>query len=128
MTVSERRILKPADIFIISITVIIGVLLLFVFKSGGDPVAVITVDGETVRRINLTYAQDEIITLNTSPQVTLQVKNSEIRFINATCPDKTCENSGFLGKIGDTAACVPAKTVVTVTGDRRFDDVDAIAS
>ena len=128
MNNSERRLLRITDVLIITVVAFVGLALFFGGKTGnGNPVAVITVDGEETRRIDLTSAENEIITLNTLPEVTLEIKDSKIRFVNSLCPDKTCEKSGFLSEVGDTAACVPAKTVVTITGDGNSSDIDAVA-
>lgn len=128
MNNSGRRLVKIADVLIIAVIVVVATVLLFSNKSSNStPVAVITVDGEEIRRIDLSCTEDEIFTLNTLPEVTLEIKDTEIRFVNSLCPDKTCEKSGFLSKVGDTAACVPAKTVVTIEGDGNSSDIDAVA-
>ncbi len=128
MSNPERRLIKVTDVLIIAVATVIGLALLFVAKSGnGNPTAVITVNGEEIQRIDLNRAKDGVFALETSPKVTLEIKNSEIRFVNSQCPDKTCEKSGFLSEVGDTAACVPAKTVVTVIGDAESSDIDAVA-
>ncbi len=122
-----RRLIKITDLIIIAVVAVIAITLFFVGKnSNGKPIAVITVNGEETKRIDLTSAEDEVIIFRTSPEVTLEIKNSKIRFINSHCPDKTCEKSGFLSDVGDTAACVPAKTVVTIEGDDNT-DIDAVA-
>lgn len=119
---------KLADIIIIATICVIAVIFLFSgSKSQSEPVAVITVNGEDVERIDLNSADDTVFTLETSPTVTLEIKESKIRFVNSQCPDGTCEKSGFLSEAGDTAACVPAKTVVTVEGNKSHSDLDAVA-
>ena len=127
MEKSERKLIKPADVIIILLIAALSVYLLIGAFSPSDKslVAVITVNGEEVRRIDLSSAEDEIITLDTSPTVTLEIKDGRIRFIDSLCPDSTCENSGFLDSHGDTAACVPAGTVVTIQGSES--ELDAIA-
>lgn len=127
MNNSERRLVRFTDILIILFIAVMGVSLFISGKSNNEKsVAVITVNGKETRRIDLTSAEDEIIILNTLPEVTLEIKNSKIRFINSLCPDKTCEKSGFLSEVGDTAACVPAKTVVTIDGDSNSSEIDAV--
>lgn len=127
MEKSERKLIKPADVIIILLIAALSVYLLIGAFSPSDKslVAVVTVNGEEVRRIDLSSAEDEIITLDTSPTVTLEIKDGRIRFIDSLCPDSTCENSGFLDSHGDTAACVPAGTVVTIQGSES--ELDAIA-
>ena len=128
MEKSTRKLIRPADIVIIILIVAlsVGILVGAFSPDESSLVAVVTVDGKEVRRIDLTSCEDEIITLDTSPTVTLQVKDGKIRFIDSLCPDSVCEDSGYLQSHGDTAACVPAGTVVTIQGSSHS-DIDAIA-
>ena len=128
MEKSTRKLIRPADVVIIILIVALSVATLVgAFAPKDDSlVAVVTVNGEEIRRIDLSYAEDEIFTLDTSPTDTLEIKDGKIRFIDSLCPDSTCENSGFLDSHGDTAACVPAGTVVTIQGSAQS-DIDAIA-
>lgn len=128
MEKSTRKLIRPADVVIIILIVALSVATLVgAFAPKDDSlVAVVTVNGKELRRIDLSSAEDEIFTLDTSPTVTLEIKDGKIRFIDSLCPDSTCENSGFLDSHGDTAACVPAGTIVTVQGSEHS-DIDAIA-
>ena len=122
-----RSLIKIADVFIIAFVITIAIVLI-VFntrKSSEDYIAVITVDGHVTERINLKTAEDRVIVLDTSPVVTLEIKNSKIAFVDSLCPDSTCEKCGYLQKPGDTAACVPAKTIVTITGE-SVGKIDAV--
>lgn len=123
-----RNLIKRADFLVIFLTLLLIFSSIIILRqsSGKSVVAVVSVDGKTVKEIDLTVVEDCIFELETEPVVTLQVKQGKIRFINSECPDKTCERSGFLSKAGDTAACVPAKTVVTVKG-RTSSQIDAVA-
>lgn len=122
---AKRPLIKITDIFIIATILVVAVVLLFAnTKKTESPVAVITVDGKVYQRIDLAIAKDQIITLDTSPSVTLRIKDSAIAFVNSHCPDGTCEKSGYLKSAGDTAACVPAKTVVSIEGTET--KVDAV--
>ena len=111
---SKRQLVKPLDIILIIAVAAVCTVLFFAGKGGGERTAVIYVDGEVVREIELNRAPDETFTLDTKPVVTLKVENGCIYFTDAKCPDRTCEKSGKLKNSGDTAACLPAKTVVTV--------------
>ena len=128
MKKSTRKLIRPADVVIIILIVALSVATLVgAFAPKDDSlVAVVTVNGEEIRRIDLSSAEDEIFTLDTSPTVTLEIKDGKIRFIDSLCPDSTCEKSGFLDSHGDTAACVPAGTIVTVQGSDSS-EIDAIA-
>lgn len=128
MNKTGRRLIKLTDLIIVFVIILASLFLVFFNTSHSDkPTAVITVNGKEIKRIDLSASENEIFTLNTNPTVTLEIKDSKIRFIDALCPDKTCEKCGFLENAGDTAACVPAKTVITIKGDGSSADLDAVA-
>lgn len=120
----EIKLFRKTDIIVI--VAIIAAALAFAFHGASksdDPQAVITVDGEIIERIDLSSVKEKIvITPDTEPKVVIVAENGEIRFDYAECEDKLCINSGSLKKGGDTAVCLPAKTVITVMGA----DVDAV--
>lgn len=127
ITECGRKLFKFSDAVIIFF-VLFSVFLFYFFsntKSSEKNTAVVTVNGENIKTIDLSSAENEIFTLKTEPTVTLEINNGKIRFTNSKCPDGTCEKCGWLSKPGDTAACLPAKTVVSING---VDDkgVDAV--
>lgn len=118
----NRRLLRRFDIAVIAAVLAVAAIVFFCTRrTDSGTCATVTVNGETERVVNL--AVDAVIHLDTEPRVTLIVEGGSIRFADALCPDKICERTGKLKNAGDTAACIPAKTVVTVTGDS---DVDAV--
>ena len=49
------------------------------------------------------------------------------RFADADCPDKVCVQSGWVGKRGSIAACVPGGVILKATGDLQAGgDVDVV--
>ncbi len=120
----EIKIFRKGDIAVIA--AIVAAALLFAygsFSKNDNPKAVITVDGEVIETIDLSSVSERIvITPETNPEVVIVAENGAIRFDSAECEDKLCVNSGSLDRSGDTAVCLPAKTVITVTGS----DVDAV--
>ncbi len=124
-----RNLIKRSDVFVIFLTLLLIFSTFLIFRHSSDetPVATITVDGKVEKEINLTFQEDCIITLETTPAVTLEVKNHKIRFISSKCPDGTCEKMGFLSNSGDTAACIPAKVIVTISGT-NYSEIDAVVS
>ena len=120
----EFRLLKKADIIIAAAILLASGLLWFFIHSGSDKLtAEISVDGKVVETIRL----DEItgrkeIRLDTDPEVLIVAEDGSIRFEEAGCRDRICVNAGKLYRKGDTAVCLPARTVVTITGS----DLDAV--
>ncbi|MBE6800866.1 MAG: NusG domain II-containing protein [Ruminococcaceae bacterium] len=122
-----RNLIKRSDVFVIFLTLLLifSSLLIFRHSSSQNAVAIITVDGKVEKKIDLTLQENCIITLKTDPIVTLEVKDHKIRFIDSKCPDGTCEKMGFLSNAGQTAACIPAKVIVTVEGLNES-EIDAV--
>lgn len=87
--------------------------------------AVIEYNGKTVKTISL--SENREFSLDEDPTVHFQIKDGAIAFVNASCPDKICENTGFLSKAGQTAACLPKKVLLKVIGPDK-QDVDIIAN
>ena len=45
--------------------------------------------------------------------------------MDATCPDKVCEETGWLEKAGEMAVCLPRKTRLVVAGESDGPDIIA---
>ncbi len=56
----------------------------------------------------------------------LTVENGTVCYSSSNCPDKLCQKFGKLSLNGDTASCVPNKTVVTVTSDKDDKSPDIV--
>jgi hypothetical protein len=127
MKTAERKLITPTDILLILIITLLAVFFIISFSGTSGKTAVITVDGAEVRRINLDSADNETLTLDTNPVVTLHISEGTIRFTNSQCPSKTCQHRGELKNPGDVAACVPAGVVVSITDSSNTkNDVDAV--
>lgn len=118
------KFIKKGDIAVITVILIAAAVFMFWSNSKTEAVqAVITVDGETVKTVDLGNIKEKMTFIPaTSPRVVITAENGKIRFESAECEDKLCVACGELEKHGDTAVCLPSKTVITVTGS----DVDAV--
>ena len=120
----EIKLFRKGDIAVIAAIIVAALIFAYMSISGGENLqAVITVDGEVVETIDLSSVKEKITIIpDTQPEIVIAAENGEIRFESAECEDKLCVNTGSLKKGGDTAVCLPAKTVITVEGS----DVDAV--
>ena len=84
--------------------------------------ALIMQNGTIVRSINLNQASSEKISLPGRYKVIIAVAPGKIRFQHSDCPDKICVKTGWLSKVGDLAACVPAKVVIEIKGQANQTD------
>lgn len=114
----KTKLFKKGDIAVILVILVAAALFWFFRTQQTDRLeAVITVNGETVETIDLSAVREKrIIELDTDPKVVIAAENGAIYFESAECDDKLCINCGKLSRKGDTAVCLPAKTVVTVSG------------
>ena len=100
-------------------------LLCWLFLRPEGAMARITYDGEVVMTVRLD--QDREFALEQDPTVRFQIRDGAIAFVDATCPDKICQRAGYLSRVGETAACLPRKTVVTVLAGPEKGEADAVA-
>ena len=114
----KTKLFKKGDIAVILVILVAAAFFWFFRTQQTDRLeAVITVNGETVETIDLSAVKEKrIIELDTDPKVVIAAENGAIYFESAECDDKLCINCGKLSRKGDTAVCLPAKTVVTVSG------------
>ncbi|MBQ4603464.1 MAG: NusG domain II-containing protein [Clostridia bacterium] len=118
------KFIKKGDIIMIAVIIIAAAVFMLWNSSKTEAVqAVITVDGEVVKTVDLGNIKEKTTFIPaTEPRVLITAENGKIRFESAECEDKLCVACGDLSKHGDTAVCLPSKTVITVTGS----DVDAV--
>lgn len=118
------KLFKKADLIVIALIIVAAGIFMFIgSRDTSKPIAEISVDGKTVQTVDLSTVTDKIeITPNDEYHILIVAENGKIRFENSDCEDKLCIASGELKKSGDVAVCLPAKTVITVTGS----DIDAV--
>lgn len=125
-----RPFLKKADIIlVISIAIICFILFLpNFFTQNSHPVAVVYKNGKEIQRIKLNSVSESYeLNLDTKPSVILLVEKGKICYKHSECHDKLCVKCGWLTKAGDTAACVPSKTLVVIEGVSDTDEPDIIS-
>ncbi len=121
----QRKLTSPLQALLIILLAVLAALIFFLTRPGTQDgaVAVITVRGKTVRQISLSGSEDELIPLGNG--VVIEYKDGKIGFKESDCPDKICVNTGMLSKVGESAACVPEGTVISIEGEKA--DIDVIS-
>ena len=118
---------KKKDIIIIVTVLLVSIGLWGVinfFPKATADTAVIKYDGKVVKTVPLNI--DTEFSLKEDPTVKFKVENGAISFIDATCPDKICEHTGFISKAGQSAVCLPKKTVLQLKGSGN--EIDIVAN
>ena len=114
----NSKLFRKTD-FIIILAVVLAALAFILWQRTGDTplTAEISVDGKTVESVDLSEITDRVeIHPGGAESVLIVAENGKIRFEDSDCPDKLCVKQGELYRKGDTAVCLPEKTVITITG------------
>lgn len=115
-----ERFFSKWDALLIAATAILCLLLLWPRGETDGITADVYVDGEVIHRIALDSVSDPYeIPLDTDPPAVLLVEPGRIRYQSADCPDKVCVRCGWLSRPGDTAACLPGRSMVVLSGGER---------
>lgn len=114
---------KKELIFIISI--LLATLLLwgamFLMRNGNYASIRITVDGEEYGTYPLT--KDTVISIHGTN--VCEIKNGEVKMIEADCPDHLCMKQKAITDAGGTIVCLPNKVVIE--GEKAADSKDSSA-
>ncbi|CDA91581.1 uncharacterized protein BN710_01247 [Ruminococcus sp. CAG:563] len=119
------KLFKRTDLIII-IAVLLAAAAISVprLMNSDKLTAEIYVDGKLEETIDLSSIEKEyIISPNSEPKVEITVGNNEIYFSHAECKDKLCVKSGKLTSGGETAACLPARVVISVKSIKNKTDI-----
>lgn len=122
---SKSKLFKKTDLILILVILLIcGIFLIpRIIDKSDNLTAVLYIDGAEVRKISLNKVTEPYeFSFGNKHTATVRVENGRIRYLDADCPDKVCVNSGWLLKNGDTASCLPARTVIRVQSEKS--DVD----
>lgn len=115
----ERSVMSKKDLLLIGGILLISLLLggFFLLKQGsGSCVAALSIDGTIVDTYDLNREENQLIDLQESygVPVVLEIRDGAICFYESVCPDHICENYGFISREGETAVCMPNRTVLTI--------------
>ncbi len=52
-------------------------------------------------------------------KILIEIKDGRARVVESSCPEKICVRTGFIGKVGQSIACVPNKLLIVAEGKQR---------
>ena len=132
---NQKRASKPFKLFappdaipILLCLVVFAASLLWIsgaWQEGRTVYATVTAPGRDAQTIQLLPdAPAYDIALDGAFHVTLRVENGTIRFLHSDCRDQRCVETGALSRVGQAAACLPARIAVSIaSGDHGIDAV-----
>jgi|AGTN01.1.fsa_nt_gi Uncharacterized protein conserved in bacteria len=116
-----KAIFSKADILLFILLLLVAAGGIALMPGGGEAqTAVIRQDGVFVKEVPLNADQTFWV-----GDVEIAVKDGAIAFIASDCPGRECVHAGWLKSPGDTAACLPNRVSIAVSGESG---VDAIAN
>lgn len=125
------KTLKPGDLIIIVLLVVLSFLPVVIFSMNSvsteqaNNSVVISADGVHLHEMDLvddgeteTY---EYVSEDGHRNVIVR-EGTEVKMIDASCPDQLCVRQGTITDAGETIVCLPHRLIVEVTSDNP--DVD----
>ncbi len=110
---------------IIALVLLVLGLCLWAFwpKEAGNTAAV-TVDGEAVLTVSLLQEGQYPLEGYGGFSLTVVVEKGQVRVEASTCPDLICQNHAPISRAGEQIVCLPARVVVSITGEEL--EADAV--
>lgn len=86
----------------------------------------IWLDGELYQQFRLDGSVQKTVQLEgRKTEVTIEIDGTQMRFTDSHCADHTCEQTGWISHVGQTAVCLPNRVMLKITGSTA-DAVDVI--
>lgn len=115
-------------VIVLLVLALAAAVLVALRPAAGDRLtAVITVDGATVRTVELSsLAQPQEIPLDDCPYpLVIRAEPGRIRVETSSCPGTDCVHTGWVDSVGGQIICLPNKVIISLTGTAPA-DVDAV--
>lgn len=111
--------LKIGDFVITGIVLAAALFIALTFtgKANDSMIAVVTKDGEVIKRITLSELSQPLeFEVTGKYHNFIRAERGRIRFAEADCPDDVCVQTGWLTKPGQVAACLPNGVLIKLEG------------
>lgn len=120
MEMRERKLFSARELpFFAVLFLIAAAVWLALGQTPRGAVAVVEVEGWTVERRELgLLSGPETVEVRGAAGILLTVEFSPegARVVSAGCPDKTCQRTGMVTRVGESAVCLPGRVVVRLEG------------
>ena len=122
-----KRFANKADALLIACLLLVA-LLFFAWKNSGAPAqTALVIYGEAQVQESIDLSDVTIpydMTLENG--FVLHIEKGKIAVAASPCTDKLCIHCGELTKDGDTAVCLPQRTIIKVSGEKTKNAPDII--
>ena len=121
----ERKLIKKTDI--IAVCAVLAACLIFLGVTGLSSrslTATVTVNGSVLHSVSLGSVKEPYeLTTPTDPETVILISPDGIEFKSSGCDNQLCVKSGKLTRKGAAAVCLPARVVITLTGQGGVDAI-----
>lgn len=114
-------ITKPDISLILSVlALIVGCYFLFDLSRGVEKYVVIEIDGRKGEKMNLPQNMTFEVHGKEGP-MKIEISGRKVRVSDSSCPNKTCVNSGWIKKSGESIICLPNRAIIKILGEEELD-------
>ena len=120
--------LTVADKILIATLLLVSIFSYAMVKAGlaAGAYAVVSVDNKETTRIRLDAEPRTFNFQSAVGPVVVERKNSRVRMLEASCPNKICIKMGWIDSSGGMIVCAPGKLLIRISGKEK-DGLDALA-
>lgn len=123
--------LKKGDILLLLIVLLAGVSyfgLKFIYKDTAQKDIVISINGKEYDRLDMnSLKSEELIRIDfeTGRYIDIKADSHGVHVSDVICPDKLCQKTGVIDKVGQSIVCLPNKVQIFIEGNEKteVDDV-----
>ena len=119
--------LTLADKVLIAVLLLVSVFSYAMVKSGlaAGAYASVSVDNKETVRIRLDTETRTFNFQSAVGPVVVERKNSRVRMLEASCPNKICIKMGWIDNSGGMIVCAPGKVLILIAGEEK-NSLDAL--
>lgn len=120
------KLIRKNDFILIAVVLAVCAVLFFAPKifDSNKKIATVIVDGKEAYTIDLSNVEKQYtINIDSDPETEITVDKDTIWFSHAECNDKICIKSGKLKSNGQSAACLPSKVAISISGGKSENDM-----
>lgn len=117
---------KKADIFLLIVLLIVGLVSTFAISSASDlgTQVKISIAGELYG----TYSLDEdrtITIISDDSYNEVVIKDGKVFMSDANCPNKICVKHSPIDSTGESIVCLPNKVLIEIVGGEKYDAISS---
>lgn len=126
--------MKKGDIAIIVIVFILATALGYLVSINKEKLTtsvIVVKDGEILNRYKIDKNYEKTFEIDLDGEKNkIEIKNGQVRMIEANCHDRLCVKSRPISKSGEMIVCLPHKLYIKIEGENfaNKDEIDAVVN